>query len=98
MSKRSYLFDNPRNVRFVVRLLVFCCALLFLLDFVLHRHVEHPWEAFSGFYAIYGFTACVILVLLARELRKLVMRKEKYYRKSIWRRRAGDHNKETRRG
>lgn len=98
MSKRSYLFDNPRNVRRMIRLLAFCCGLLFILDFILHRHVEHPWEAFSGFYAIYGFTACVILVLLARELRKVVMRGEKYYRKSIWHRRAGDRKKETDRG
>lgn len=98
MSKRSYLFDNPRNVRRMVRLLTFSCALLFILDFILHRHVEHPWEAFSGFYAIYGFTACVILVLLARELRKIVMRKQKYYRKSIWRRRFGDQKKGADRG
>jgi hypothetical protein len=32
-----------------------------------------------GFYAIYGFVACVILVLVAKEMRKLVMRDEDYY-------------------
>jgi hypothetical protein len=79
MSKKQHLFDNPRNVRLVVRILVTCCAILFGLDFVVHRHVEHPWESFPGFYAIYGFVACVILVMLARELRKVVMRDEDYY-------------------
>jgi hypothetical protein len=79
MSKKQHLFDNPRNVRLLVRGLVICCVILFGLDFVLHRHVEHPWESFPGFYAIYGFIACVILVLIARELRKLVMRDEDYY-------------------
>ena len=79
MSKKQHLFDNPRNVRLLVRGLVTCCAILFGLDFVLHRHVEHPWESFPGFYAIYGFVACVILVLIARELRKAVMRDEDYY-------------------
>jgi hypothetical protein len=79
MSKKQHLFDNPRNVRLVVRVLVTCCAILFGLDFLLHRHVEHPWESFPGFYAIYGFIACVILVMLARELRKVVMRDEDYY-------------------
>ena len=79
MSKKQHLFDNPRNVRLVVRILVVCCVILFGLDFVLHRHVAHPWEGFGGFYAIYGFIACVILVMLARELRKAVMRDEDYY-------------------
>jgi hypothetical protein len=32
-----------------------------------------------GFYALYGFVACVLLVLLAAEMRKLVMRDEDYY-------------------
>ena len=79
MSKRKHIFDDPRNVRLLVRTLVGCCVVLFGLDFVLHRHSVHPWESFSGFYAIYGFIACVILVMLARELRKLVMRDEDYY-------------------
>ena len=39
----------------------------------------HPFEGLWGFYAIYGFVACVILVLLAKEMRKLLMRDEDYY-------------------
>ncbi len=35
---------------------------------------------FSASYAVYGFTACVILVLLGIVLRRLVMRDEDYYR------------------
>lgn len=35
---------------------------------------------FLASYAIYGFVACVILVLLGRVLRRLVMRDENYYR------------------
>ena len=49
------------------------------LDLVLHRHVSHPWEVMFGFYAVYGFVACVLLVLLAKEMRKLLIRKENYY-------------------
>ncbi len=79
----TYLFDHPGRVRLVVRLLVASCVLLFGLDLFLHRHAEHPWEALVGFYPLYGFVACVILVLLAKELRKLVMRKEDYYQSSV---------------
>jgi Ca2+/Na+ antiporter len=79
MNNKKYLFDNPKNVKLLVRSLYFICFVLFVLDIVIHRHIYHPWEAFTGFYAIYGFLACVILVLIAREMRKVVMRDEDYY-------------------
>ena len=50
-----------------------------MLDFLVHRHVEHPWEGLFGFYAFYGFVACVVLVLIAKEMRKILMRKDDYY-------------------
>ena len=78
-SDGKHLFDNPRNVRRVVHGLVIACIVLVGLDLFLHRHVDHPWEALFGFYAIYGFVACVLLVLLAKEMRKLLMRDEDYY-------------------
>lgn len=36
-------------------------------------------DSLPGFYAVYGFVGCVILVLLAKEMRKVVMRGERYY-------------------
>jgi len=78
-KQKTYLFDNPRNVRRVVLGLVGACVILAGLDLVLHRHISHPWEAMVGFYAVYGFVACVLLVLLAKELRKVLIRKEDYY-------------------
>ena len=76
---KRYIFDNPRNVKALIYGLYALCAVLFVLDFFIHRHVDHPWEAWFGFYGIYGFVCCVFLVLAAKELRKLVMRKEDYY-------------------
>ena len=78
-NTKRYLFDNPRNVRLVVRGLIAVCVILVGLDLVLHRHVAHPWEGVFAFYAVYGFVACVLLVLLAKEMRKLLMRDEDYY-------------------
>ena len=77
--QKQHLFDNPRNVSLVVRSLYVICILLFLLDFILHRHVTHEWEAFTDFYAIFGFTACVTIVLTAKQLRKILQRKKDYY-------------------
>jgi len=79
MNNKKHLFDNPKNVKLLIRTLYVTCFVLFAMDLVIHRHTVHPWESFTGFYAIYGFLACVILVLLARELRKVVMRDEDYY-------------------
>ena len=76
---KRYLFDNPRNVKAVIYVLYVVCAVLFVLDFFIHRHVDHSWEALFGFYAIYGFVCCVFLVLAAKEMRKVVRRKEDYY-------------------
>lgn len=79
MTGDTHWLDRPGNVPRLLRLLAVICVLLFLADFVFERHPAHPWDALPGFFAIFGFVACVALVLLARYLRKLVMRREDYY-------------------
>ncbi|HEX19801.1 MAG TPA: hypothetical protein ENG78_03150 [Acidiferrobacteraceae bacterium] len=77
--KKKYIFDKPENVTRLLRGFYFISALLFLLDFILHRHITHSWENVPGFYVLFGFIACVALVLLAKLMRKVLMRKEDYY-------------------
>ncbi len=77
--EKRHLFDNPKNVKRVVHILYAICAILFVGDFFINRRIEHPWENLFGFYGIFGFVACVVLVLVAKEMRKVVMRKEDYY-------------------
>ncbi|MCH1478401.1 hypothetical protein ACYVVU_10570 [Arenicellales bacterium IMCC55707] len=79
MTERQHIFDHKKNIKRVLRALIVLCVVSFAVDFVYHRHVVHPFEALWGFYAIYGFVACVILVLLAKEMRKWLMRSEDYY-------------------
>ena len=79
MHERKHFFDDPRSVKKVLRVFYVICALLLLADVVVHRHVVHAWEGVWGFYAGYGFVACVLLVLIAKEMRKLLMRREDYY-------------------
>ena len=76
---KKHMFDDPRNIKRVVYALFAVCGVTLLLDFVIHRHVDHPWEAMFGFYAIYGFVACVLLVLVATQMRKVLMRRDDYY-------------------
>jgi membrane protein YdbS with pleckstrin-like domain len=79
MAKENHRFNKPRNVRRMLWWLVAVCGLLFAADFIYHRHIVHPWEELWGFYAIYGFVSCVVLVLVAKQMRKLLMRDEEYY-------------------
>jgi hypothetical protein len=77
--EKKHVFDDPKNVRLLLRIFYICCVVLFLADAVYHRHAVHPWESLFGFYALYGFGACVLLVLIAKEMRKVLMRREDYY-------------------
>lgn len=84
-NEKRHIFDDPRNVRRAIHALYAVCGLSLLADFLIHRHVDHPWEALPAFYCLYGFAACVALVLIAKEMRKVLMRREDYYedRKSV---------------
>ena len=78
-GENQHLFDNPRNVSLVSGGLHIVCLLLILLEFILHRHAAREWESFTGFYALFGFTACVAIVLAAKQLRKILKRRKDYY-------------------
>jgi hypothetical protein len=79
MQNDRHIFDNPANIRRLLRFFFLLCALLLSVDFFYHRHVTHVWEALFGFYAGFGFIACVVLVLIAKQLRRILMRPEDYY-------------------
>ncbi len=74
-------FDKPKNVKRILHLLYGSCALLLALEFVIHRHVAHNWENLWGFYPLYGFVGCVVLVIVAKWMRTFLMRSEDYYEK-----------------
>lgn len=77
-SKRYWL-DRPENVARLYRGLWGMGVLLVLLDLVVNRHAEAEFDGGFGFYALYGFVACVALVLAAKLLRRVLMRREDYY-------------------
>lgn len=77
----NYLFDKPRNVQRVLWLLYGASAAALALELVVHRHTEHPWEWVPGFYPAYGFVGCVVLVVVAKWMRKLIIRPENYYQR-----------------
>ena len=78
-DEKEYFFDKQRNIDRFLMVFYVICVVLFVLDFVIHRHSMHSLEELPGFYAVFGFVAFVALVVGSILLRKLIMRKEDYY-------------------
>ena len=78
-GEKRYWLDEPRNVRKLVWALIAVCAGLFFADGFYDKHGETEVEYLFGFYAIFGFTVYVGLVLVAKWLRTLLKRPEDYY-------------------
>lgn len=78
-DQRPGFFYRTANLRRLLLLLYAACLALLGADLLFHRHAVHPWEALPGFYAVFGLTACVLLVLVAKQMRKLLMRPEDHY-------------------
>ena len=73
-------FDRPQAIKWSLRLFYGVCIMLVAIDFIIHRHVETDIEKIPAFYVIYAFLACVIFVLIANQLRRLIMRDEDFYK------------------
>lgn len=78
-KEKHYWLDDPANVKRLYVGLWAIGVLLLLLDLVIHRHAEAGFDGWFGFYGVYGFVACVVLVLVAKQLRRVLMRSEDYY-------------------
>jgi len=76
---RQYWLDRKENVTTVYRAVWGIGALLLLAELFLHRHEEFGFAAWFTFYALFGFVACVTLVLTAKALRRILKRPEDYY-------------------
>lgn len=74
---------DPPGLKKWLTIFYITCALLLIADFLpVFNHSDDKGSSLAtpwGFYGIYGFIACVILVVAAKGLRKLVMRAENYY-------------------
>lgn len=79
LAHDASFFDKPKNVKIILNVFYAICVVLVILDFVIHRHIYLSFEEIPAFYAIYGFVACVVLVVLAKLMRLVLMRDEHYY-------------------
>ena len=78
-DKKHYWLDNKRNVTKVYWSVWVVCALLLLIEPALDKHGDLSFEHWFGFHGVFGFVACVGLVIAAKALRRILIRPEDYY-------------------
>lgn len=78
-TRKAYWLDVPANVDRLVRAFYGVCALLVAIDVFVPKHGPFGVEHWFGFYGWFGFVACVALVLIAKQLRRVLMRPEDFY-------------------
>lgn len=78
-GEKRYWLDDPRNVTRLARAFYAICALMIGIDVFVPKHGPFRIEHVFGFYGVFGLVACVALVLIAKQLRRVLMRSEDYY-------------------
>jgi hypothetical protein len=62
--------------------IVFYLSLVLIVGvefFIPRGHSYLQWETLPGFYVIFGFAGCVLIILIAKTLGVFIRKKEDYY-------------------
>ena len=76
---KRYWLDRPENVTKLYRMAWVIGLGLVAGELFIHRHEALAFAGWFAFYALFGFVACVTLVLTAKALRRLLKRPQDYY-------------------
>ncbi len=79
MSEHKPNSVPTRPARLILRIFFALSAIVLLLDFVVEREHHHPLEEMRVIYPFFGFFGIALLIVMAKGLRRLVMRSEDYY-------------------
>jgi len=79
MEKLIGFFEKPHVAKWVRRIFFSVLAFLVGMDLFTAKHPHFTWESLPGFYALYGFIACVLIVAVSKSLGKLWLQKEEDY-------------------
>jgi uncharacterized membrane protein len=76
------LLENlVRHGRLLSWIMLGVMAALVVADFLVPpKYARYPWDAWSGFGALYGFVSCVLIIVVSKALGKALLYKpEDYY-------------------
>jgi hypothetical protein len=78
-GEKRHFFDSPENTRRFFLVFYVICGIAIAGEFFVDRVTHHPWESLFGFYGLWGFASFWFLVLVAKQMRKILIRSEDYY-------------------
>lgn len=78
-KEKTGWLERPGNIGKLKVAFGIVLGLLVALDFRIHKHAYFHLEDLPGFYVIYGFIACVIIVAFSKGLGKLWLTKNEGY-------------------
>lgn len=77
--EKQYWLDQPENVRLLWRGFLLTLALTVATGAVVDLHPHFQIESWFGFYAIYGFVTCLLMIVAAKALGLLLKRPDNHY-------------------
>lgn len=79
MNGRTHWLVRPETIRLLWRVFIAILVLSVLAQIFVAMHPHFSAEGIFGFYASYGFVACVAMVMVAKWLGRLIKRRDDYY-------------------
>ena len=78
-GETMHWFDYRDNVDKIYWGVIAVCAVLMLIEPFYYKKPYLGFDGSFGFYGWFGFIACAGLILVAREIRKTLNRREEFY-------------------
>lgn len=75
----EHWLDDPGNVKKLWRGFIVVLALTVIAGFFVDLHPHFEVETWFGFYAGYGFLACLLMIIVAKALGLLLKRPDSHY-------------------
>jgi len=72
-------FDQPKTKKMLWAILWGVCILSVVLELFIHKESHFEATDFFGFYAVLGFVACSVCILVAKGLGLFLKKPEDYY-------------------
>jgi len=76
MKKNLAFFKENKKIAYPF---IGVLIILFILDLFIHKHVHYQIEGVFGFYSLFGFLSCSLIIIGAKLIGIFICKKEDYY-------------------
>jgi hypothetical protein len=72
-------FEKPGTIKLLWVLLYAVCVFTLVPEFFIDRYPHFKYDHYFGFFAVLGFVACALLIILAKGFGVFLKKNENYY-------------------